>query len=92
MRRGHEVVVDQELPNTLVGKSTRTEIEDRLFTGLSVEMQVLSSAKRGGVREIASATMVAERHGTTLSTLFLLEEVEQQDSGADESARPTQCP
>ena len=26
----------------------------------------------------------AERHGTTLSTLFLLEEVEQQDSGADE--------
>ena len=53
-----KLVIDAILDDTLVGRSTATEIRSGLFTGLSVEFRASKERQREGLREIVSAELV----------------------------------
>ena len=55
--RGHEVVVDVALPDTMAGRDAATEIRSGLLAGLSVEFKAIKQSFGGGVRRIAAAAL-----------------------------------
>ena len=57
--RGEALIIDKLLPDTQAGRDAAVEIRDGLMRGLSVEFQALRARVVGGVRRIASATLVA---------------------------------
>ena len=76
--RGASVVIDQPLPDTQAGRDAAREIQDGLFTGLSIEFQAVAQNYRTGVRRITLAK---------LSGAGLVDDPEYAGSGVEIRAR-----
>ena len=76
--RGAAVVIDQPLPDTQAGRDAAREIQDGLFTGLSIEFQAVAQTYRTGVRRITRAK---------LSGAGLVDDPEYAGSGVEIRAR-----
>ena len=55
---GDSVKVDQPFPNTARGRDAATNLQEGVYTGLSVEFQPEQEGKRGNMREIRRAVLV----------------------------------
>lgn len=55
---GDSVKVDQPFPNTQRGRDSAVNLQEGVYTGLSVEFQPADEGKRGNLREIRRAALV----------------------------------
>ena len=56
---GDAVKIDAQIPNTVLGRDTVTNIREGVFGGMSVEFLSKSEGRRGNLREIRSAFLGA---------------------------------
>ena len=56
---GDAVKIDAQIPNTILGRDTATNIKSGVFGGMSIEFRSRSEGRRGNLREIRSAYLGA---------------------------------
>ena len=56
---GDAVKIDAQIPNTILGRDTATNIRSGVFGGMSIEFRSRSEGRRGNLREIRSAFLGA---------------------------------
>ena len=56
---GNEIRINQQIPDSVAGRSAAVEIKSGLLTGLSIEFRSLQETMSGGIRKISSAFLGA---------------------------------